>query len=622
MRKRCITYGVWTGLTAAALLQLPWPAVAETLLPPGGVSLLPADSLPGFLPSFQDDNIKIVPVTGQPFPKALSIATTRPNPPAAWSVQYGIRTAAPVKKGDTLFASFWMRTTRTQTGYGRADVYFQDATTYNKSIYYSASASSGWKHLQFPFTAVQDEAAGQAFLGFGVGFTAQTIEVAEVQVTDYGAAVKVSDLPTTRITYAGREPGAPWRKAAAARIERIRKGNLKVIVTDRAGRPLRDAAVSVRMTRHAFGFATAVSNGVFLPRPDTAYAKDYRRRVYRLYNKVTGNGVKWPEWEGTAWGFNGVTGTWYQFHPADTIAFARAARAHGLSLRAQNLLWPSWGYLPNDVEKLKNDPAALRKRIAAHITEEMTALKGLYAEWDVVNEPYSNHDLMDALGDHAMVDWFNQAHALDPQARLFVNDNGIMESNGEDTAHATAYEKTIQYLLDNKAPLGGIGMEGHYSHVLTPPDTLLKFLDRFGRFGLPIETTEFDINTTDEQVQADYTRDYMTTTFSHPAVSGFLMFGFWESDHWIPNAASWRKDWTIKPSGEVYTDLVFHQWWTDAQGRTDKAGIYRTRGFLGDYQITATRGGSAKTVPAKMLKNGDSVSIVRITLEESAPAHP
>ena len=601
-------------LLPVLFLLLALRAYADAPAPPGGTALLPVDSLTAFLPAYHDDNARVVPVTAQPFARALSLTTPGPTPPFPWSVQYGARTVAPVKKGDTLFADFWMRAARTQTGYGRADVYFQDATTYNKSIYYSASATSGWKRIQVPFTAAQDEPAGQGFLGFGLGFTAQTVEIADVRVTNYGIGVKVSDLPTTRITYEGREPDAPWRKAAAARIERIRKGNLKVVVVDSAGRPMPGASVRVAMTRHAFGFATAVSTGVFLPNPDAPYSQDYRRRVSRLYNKVTGNGVKWPEWEGTANGYNGVTDQWYQFRPADTIAFARAARARGLSLRAQNLLWPAWGYLPNDVEKLKNDPAALRKRIHDHIAEEMTALKGLYSEWDVVNEPYSNHDLMDVLGDHAMVDWFNQAHALDPQARLFVNDNGIMESNGEDKAHADAYEKTIRYLLDQKAPLGGIGMEGHYSNVLTPPDTLLRFLDRFGRFGLPIETTEFDVNTTDEQVQADYLRDYLTTTFSHPAVSGFLMFGFWESDHWIPNAASWRKDWTIKPSGKVYEDLVFHRWWTNAQGRTDGAGIYRTRGFLGDYRITVSGGGRVKSVPARITKNGDGISIVRVVL--------
>ena len=263
-------FGIWIGLAIILLLSLLRPTVADPRLPSGGVSLLPADTLAAILPAGKDDNIKLVSVTGQPFTQALSIATTLLNPPAAWSVQYGLRSAAPVKKGDTLFADFWMRTTRTETGYGRADVYFQDATTYNKSIYYSASASSEWKHIQFPFGAAQDEAEGQAFLGFGVGFTAQTIEIAEVHITDYGATVKVSALPTTRVTYDGREPNAPWRKAAAARIERIRKGNLKIIVTDGAGRPVPEATVTVAMTRHAFGFATAVSNGVFLPNPGHA----------------------------------------------------------------------------------------------------------------------------------------------------------------------------------------------------------------------------------------------------------------------------------------------------------------------------------------------------------------
>jgi len=62
--------------------------------------------------------------------------------------------------------------------------------------------------------------------------------------------------------------------------------------------------------------------------------------------------------------------------------------------------------------------------------------------------------------------------------------------------------------------------------ILTPPVRLLGFLDRSGKFGLPIQTTEFDSDTNDEHLQADYLRDYMKVTFSHPAVSGFVLWGF------------------------------------------------------------------------------------------------
>lgn len=288
----------------------------------------------------------------------------------------------------------------------------------------------------------------------------------------------------------------------------------------------------------------------------------------------------------------------------------RELRRNNIAVRGHNLVWPSWGYLPKEAPSLKSNPPALARLVDDHIREEMTALKGLCEEWDVMNEPYDNHDLMDVMGDQAMVDWFKLVHSIDPRPRLFLNDNGIMESNGEDVGHMVGYEKTIRFLLDHGAPLGGIGMEGHYGQILTPPVRLLGFLDRFGKFGLPIQTTEFDIDTNDEQLQADYLRDYMTVTFSHPAVSGFVLWGFWAGDHWIPHAALFRRDWSIKPNGRVYEDLVFHKWWTNVQGQTDARGQYATRGFLGDYQISATANGKTVTVKTKLPKTGRTLRLI------------
>ena len=61
------------------------------------------------------------------------------------------------------------------------------------------------------------------------------------------------------------------------------------------------------------------------------------------------------------------------------------------------------------------------------------------------------------------------------------------------------------------APLGGIGFQCHYDHdKFTPPERILKGLDRFARFNKPIDVTEFDFDTDDEQLQADATRDLLT----------------------------------------------------------------------------------------------------------------
>ena len=112
-------------------------------------------------------------------------------------------------------------------------------------------------------------------------------------------------------------------------------------------------------------------------------------------------------------------------------------------------------------------------------------------------------------------------------------------------------------------------------------DDLMKRFDRFAAFGRELEITEFDINTSDEGTQADYTRDFMTAAFSQPSVKAFLMWGFWEGAHWIPRGAMMRRDWSLKPNGEVYKDLVFKRRWTNTDGKTGAQGTFALRGFLG-----------------------------------------
>ena len=69
------------------------------------------------------------------------------------------------------------------------------------------------------------------------------------------------------------------------------------------------------------------------------------------------------------------------------------------------------------------------------------------------------------------------------------------------------------------------------SHFTDPqaPENMLKILDEYGKYGLPIKLTEYDFNTFDEALAGDYMRDILYVAFSHPAVEGFLMWGFWDA---------------------------------------------------------------------------------------------
>lgn len=362
-----------------------------------------------------------------------------------------------------------------------------------------------------------------------------------------------------------------WREAAEARIERIRKAELAVEVTSGGGKPAPGVPVRVRMTKHAFGWGTAVAGRFLLA--EGGDSEKYRQAILDNFNMaVLENDLKWPQWE----------------QDRETpLAALKWLHSNGITrVRGHTLVWPGWRWLPKDLKDLAGDPAALRRRVLDHIRDEAAATRGLLEDWDVVNEPYTNHDLIDILGRDEMAAWFRAAKEFDPKPVLYLNDFNILEAGGRDAAHQRHFYETLRFLLDRGAPLGGIGIQGHFREV-TPPEKMLEILDLFSEFNLPIRITEFDFETDDEKLQAEFTRDFLTVCFSHPRVDAFLMWGFWEGRHWRPKGAMLRRDWSPKPNHGVWRDLVHGRWRTRAEGATDETGVYRVRAFRGEYEITA-----------------------------------
>jgi GH35 family endo-1,4-beta-xylanase len=399
-------------------------------------------------------------------------------------------------------------------------------------------------------------------------------------------------------TYEGREADAPWSKAADARIEKYRKGDLKVVVKDKNGKPVANADVTVKMRKHAYGFGTCVSGPVLNgQRVSAADVQKYKDTIVRLFNKaVMENDLKWPSWAQAE-------------RRPQTLEAVDWLRQAGISVRGHNLIWPSWKNTPRSLSALKNDPAALGKAIIAHIEEESTALHGRVVEWDVINEPFSNHDVLDILGKAAMVDWFKAARRGDPEAKLYINDFDIL--SGDHPDHQDDYYRNIKFLIDSGSPLDGIGLQSHFGKSdAVAPEEVYRRLNRFAHFKKALQITEFDFNTPDEQLQADYTRDFLTVAFSHPSTVGFLMWGFWERSHWRPGAAMFRADWSTKPNYDAYYDLVFKKWWTNAAGKTTPSGKYTVRGFLGDYDVEVRAGDRAKALKTKIVKGNTVLECV------------
>jgi len=592
-----------TFMAAVLAAAAPTTALAPAL-PPGKV-LLGAEPERFAAMGAALDNAKAAPVDVPDRPGGHSRGwrvDVRERPKEPWGIQLAADvTGDPPRRGDVVLLTAWVRATRTadETNAGTIGLVLeQSGEPFAKTLSAQFSVGRAWQRLDVPATVQQDYAKSRPRVSLRLGFAPQTIEIAGVELRNFGPDVPIDRLPRTAISYAGREPNAPWRKAAAERIEQHRKAPLTVRVVDAAGKPVAGATVAVRMTRHAFPFGCVYNpsrvTGSTAGEPDS---QTYRDTFVEHFNVgVDEWATKWPAWE--------VSGS-----RQTALRSLAWMRKHGVRVRGHVMVWPSWSRTPEAVKALANDPPALRRRVAQHIRSVGSALAGQVEEWDVVNEPYAHNDLLKILGDDAMAEWFAIARQADPHARLYLNETGVPTSTPSDSRYDVLFNQ-VKRLKELGAPIGGIGMQAHFGGNLNPPADLLAIYDRFATLELPVRITELDVDVTDEQLQADYLRDFMTASFSHPGVNGIVMWGFWEGQHWRPAAALWRKDWTLKPAGRAWLDLVRRQWWTTAQGSTAADGAFATRGFLGDYEIAVpSADGQTRTTTSTLAAEGRDVTV-------------
>jgi len=412
------------------------------------------------------------------------------------------------------------------------------------------------------------------------------------------------------VTYAGRSADAPWRKAAAERIERLRKAPIVVKVVDAQGDPVPDAAVRVRQQRHAFGFGNILNPNAFLL--EGADGKTYRRIFAEHFNKTTfESGFRWQNWFLPT--RRGALGK----HKKLLDRMIRFCRSRDIAIRGHYLAWAPLtreSYKPADFSKR---PDKLWPELSAHIDEMLAFDGGRLAEWDAINHIIGwGRTMASVSGSNEIYAKIIRHARSKTKTPLWVNEGAVLPGGRQ----LEPYHKIIAALIKSKAAPDGIGFMGHFKDsTLRPIGELEAIYDRFAKFGLPLQLTEFDIDTRDEQLQADYLRDVMTITFSHRSFNAIVMWGFWEGRHWRPNAALWRKDWSIKPCGKVWKELVYKTWWTDRMGKTNATGAFAQRAFLGKYLVTVSKGGKQRARKVTLTPKGTTVTVELPQGEQEAP---
>ncbi|MEQ1825597.1 MAG: PA14 domain-containing protein [Pirellula sp.] len=546
------------------------------------------------------------PVTGQPFSQALTI-TTHSMPPQVWHLQALARNAGATVAGDVIRLEFWARGTAGTNP--RLDAAIQESFgSFNTLSFNSPVLTSNWQKFTYDVTTTAAYAVETLQVSLNAGFSPQTIQVGGITWTNRTRGVEFASLPkqVPIASYDGRSGNSTWRSDADDRIAQVRKANLTVNVVDSFGNPIDGAVVQVRQKEHAFRFGSAI-NGYdnLLVANGTAESMRYQSEIRRLFNAVTiENNLKWPNFAASR---------------QLGIDAANWAAANNLALRGHNIIWPSRTFMPTNVWTQYDSTLAsqgaqaaatyLRNTINARIVDVASTFQGKTLSWDIVNEPFSNRDAMTVLGDDELLEWFRLFRTQNSTSLRTLNDYDIFARNGANTAHRTNYDNWLTRLKSQNL-IEMIGEQSHYQESNLTGIAILGQLIQtyFNQFALPIGITEFDISSSDQQLQADYLRDYMTMAFSQPSVSEFVQWGFWSKSHYQPGAALYNDDFSIRPNGQAYEDLAFGEFWTDTRGTT-RAGSFAANVFKGDYEITVTLGSQSVTSYVSGFNSNGSVSV-------------
>jgi endo-1,4-beta-xylanase len=435
--------------------------------------------------------------------------------------------------------------------------------------------------LELPVTFLPDESipTDSAAIVLLCAHKQQTIEVESIRILKYPAGTDTTAFPKAKPiqrTYPGREPDAPWRKAALDRIEKHRKADLTLTLKDAQGELLANTEVTLSLRRHQFGFGSAVVAKRFSG--DSEDDRRYRDLVDRLFSIIVfENDLKDGNWSPD---FNAQRQATRNTELEK--AFAWLAERH-IPVRGHYLMQVA---TPYNLQKI-TDPTVIRDRTLASITERLAFVNDRVIEWDVINHPiaWGGADMLNKRPglEHLDREVFKLAREK-TQLPFFVNEDQVFRP-GPQCDDTYTY---IQALNEAGLTVAGLGNQAHFHESYLPsPEHLLAITDRYATIVPRQSITEYDIVTNeDEQLAADYTRDVLIATFSHPAYSSFLFWGFWEGSHWKPEAASWNKDWTIRPRGAVLEEWITKRWHTQLTAKTNAQGQLTFRGFPGWYEVT------------------------------------
>lgn len=397
-------------------------------------------------------------------------------------------------------------------------------------------------------------------------------------------------------------------------IEKHRKGNAEIIVTDKNGNSISHTPIKVKQKSHEFRFG---ANLFMLDELETDEKNiAYKKHFVDIFNMATlpfyWNTLE-PERGKPRYAKNSPK-IYRRPAPDLCIEFCEEnniePREHAL---AYDAFFPKWLYgasvkeVQKELERRYSEISEkYRDKIQTiEVTNEMSWVQGKTTFYDEPN----------------FVEWcFKLAEKYFPNNQLAINDT--TGQSWMDNCRATdKYYAYIEANLLKGARIDAIGMQYHLFHkreneydetrLTLNPENLYRHMDLYSNFGKPLQITEVTVpayswEAEDEQIQAEIIEKLYSVWFSHPNVEQIIYWNMVDgyAHLWDPNPENikasqgnmslgenyyygglLRFDMSPKPAYYTIKNLIQNVWHTECAMVTDKNGSCSFRGFYGDYEL-------------------------------------
>lgn len=399
-------------------------------------------------------------------------------------------------------------------------------------------------------------------------------------------------------------------------IERYRKGNRRLRLVGKDGKPLANTAVRLTQTAHDFRYGA----NIFMLDEfnDEKLNATYRDTFHRYFNLATVP-FYWNTLEPTRGKPRYAADSEKIYRrPAPDLCIDYC-REKGIDAKLHCLVYEA--YVPEWAKKLSIEEvkAAYEKRFA-EIAERYA---GKLFELEVINEvlcipTWSGRTTALAYAPD-LIPWsWKKAREYFPTDTLVFNETTRWHRFAQYGA-TDRYPLLLENALLKGATIDKIGIQAHLfvgCKAQTPeqyeesareksaqgdPMNMIATLDTLGAFGLPLEITEITIPTFGEgeefeDLQAEMLRLWYSIYFSHPLMDTVVYWntadghGFSRGVEYDENRCRgglFHRDMTPKKSALMLKHLFEEEWHTDLTLTTDESGELSLRGFYGSYRAEA-----------------------------------